>query len=312
MKTCPKCKYERTAQDDLLFPDYECPSCGIIFEKDKARQELAELEKQRENERKAKLERLKKEEERKRKEEQERLQREEQNRKKQIETERRKILEAERARQEKEERKHKEEEARQQKEALEKKEKEEKERLLKLEAERMRQEEEERKHKEEERKRREKEELLQKEADEKLRQKLDDAKKQAEEATKLLQQRQQKIEQIAQENPGKIISSTETEQTYQLFDMCPFNMAQTGKGLSIVGFGETKNKWQHARCIQKYCRLWTWKTDDTGAVYGQGCSLQFLGLNKGEIERNFLLKNRQILEDTYTPPDQNNIPGDKK
>ena len=305
MKTCPKCKYKRTVQDDLLFPDYECPSCGIIFEKDKARQELAELEKQRENERKAKLERLKKEEERKRKEEQERLQREEQNRKKQIETERRQILEAERARQEKEERKRKEEEERLQKEALEKKEKEEKERLLKLDAERMRQE-------EEERKRREKEELLQREADEKLRQKLDDEKKQAEEATKLLQQRQQKIEQIAQENPDKIISSTETEQTYQLFDMCPFNMAQTGKGLSIVGFGETKNKWQHARCMQKYCRLWTWKTDDTGAVYGQGCSLQFLGLNKGEIEKNFLLKNRQILEDTYPPPDPNNIPYDEK
>jgi actin-related protein len=258
MKTCPKCKYERTVQDDLLFPDYECPSCGIIFEKDKARQELAELEKQRENERKAKLERLKKEEERKRKEEQERLQREEQNRKKQIETERRQILEAERARQEKEERK------------------------------------------------------LQREADEKLRQKLDDEKKQAEEATKLLQQRQQKIEQIAQENPGKIISSTETEQTYQLFDMCPFNMAQTGKSLSIVGFGETKNKWQHARCMQKYCRLWTWKTDDSGAVYGQGCSLQFLGLKKGEIEKNFLLKNRQILEGTYPPPDPNNIPDDEK
>jgi actin-related protein len=265
MKTCPKCKYKRTVQDDLLFPDYECPSCGIIFEKDKARQELAELEKQRENERKAKLERLKKEEERKRKEEQERLLREEQNRKREIETERRQILEAERARQE-----------------------------------------------EEERKRREKEELLQKEADEKLRQKLDDEKKQAEEATKLLQQRQQKIEQIAQENPDKIISSTETEQTYQLFDMCPFNMAQTGKGLSIVGFGETKNKWQHARCMQKYCRLWTWKTDDTGAVYGQGCSLQFLGLNKGEIEKNFLLKNRQILEDTYPPPDPNNIPDNQK
>lgn len=298
MKTCPKCKYERTVQDDLLFPDYECPSCGIIFEKDKARQELAELEKQRENERKAKLERLKKEEERKRKEEQERLQREEQNRKKQIETERRQILEAERARQEKEERKRKEEEERLQKEALEKKEKEEKERLLKLEAERMRQEEE--------------EELLQREADEKLRQKLDDEKKQAEEATKLLQQRQQKIEQIAQENPGKIISSTETEQTYQLFDMCPFNMAQTGKSLSIVGFGETKNKWQHARCMQKFCRLWTWKTDDTGAVYGQGCSLQFLGLKKGEIEKNFLLKNRQILEGTYPPPDPNNIPDDEK
>ena len=258
MKICPECKYERTVQDELLFPDYECPSCGIIFEKDKAKQELAELEKQRENERKAKLERLKKEE-------QERLQREEQERKEQLEIEKQQKLEAERVRQE-----------------------------------------------EEDRKRREKEERLRKEEEEKQRQTLEVQKKQAEKAQNLLKQRQEKIEQIAQKNPDKIISATETEQTYQLFDMCPFNMAQTGKGLSIVGFGESKNKWQHARCMQKYCRLWTWKTTENGEVYGQGCSLQFLGLNKGEIEKNFLLKNRQILEDTYPPPDTNNTPEDQK
>jgi hypothetical protein len=58
MQVYPECKYERTLQDNLLFPDYECPSCGIIFEKDKARQELAALEKQRLNKRKAKQEKL--------------------------------------------------------------------------------------------------------------------------------------------------------------------------------------------------------------------------------------------------------------
>jgi DNA repair exonuclease SbcCD ATPase subunit len=298
MKICSECKYERTAQDELLFPDYECPSCGIIFEKDKAKQELAELEKQRENERKAKLKRLKKEE-------QERLQREEQERKEQLETERRQKLEAERVRQEEEDRKRKQEEKRLKREAQARKEKEEKERQQKLEAERIRQE-------KEERKRREKEERLRKEEEEEQRQTLEAQKKQAEKAQNLLKQRQEKIEQIAQKNPDKIISATETEQTYQLFDMCPFNMAQTGKGLSIVGFGESKNKWQHARCMQKYCRLWTWKTDENGEVYGQGCSLQFLGLNKEEIKKNFLLKNRQILEDTYPPPDTNNTPEDQK
>ena len=84
-------------------------------------------------------------------------------------------------------------------------------------------------------------------------------------------------------------------------------MAQTGKGLSIAGFGESKNKWQHARCMQKYCRLWTLKTDQNGAVYGQGCSLQFLGLSKEEIIKSFQLKNRQILEDTYSLPDTNSL-----
>ncbi len=54
MKVCPECKYERTIQDNLLYPDYECPSCGIIFEKDKAQKSLADLERKKEQERKAK------------------------------------------------------------------------------------------------------------------------------------------------------------------------------------------------------------------------------------------------------------------
>lgn len=63
MKTCPKCDYERTPTD--TSPDYECPSCGVVYEKyaqflikraesearellknseDQARRESAELE----------------------------------------------------------------------------------------------------------------------------------------------------------------------------------------------------------------------------------------------------------------------------
>ena len=113
----------------------------------------------------------------------------------------------------------------------------------------------------------------------------------------ILQQRQEKIEQVAQENSDKVISPAETGKTYQLFDMCPFGMAQTGKGISIAGIGETKNKRLRARCMQKYCRLWTWKMDEMGVVYAQGCSLQFLGLSREEIAKNFSLKNLQILEE---------------
>jgi hypothetical protein len=257
MKICPECKYERTGKDDLLFPDYECPSCGIIYEKDKARQELAELEKKREKERKAKLDKLKKEEE-------ERLKKEEQDRK----------------------------------------EKEEIERLQKLEADKVRQE-------DEQRKRQEEEEQLQKVAEEKERQELEEKNKRAKEEENLLRQRQEKIAHMAKESPDKVISPAETENEYQLFNMCPFNMAQTGRGLSIVGFSESKNKWQHARCMQKYCRLWTWKIDENGAVYGQGCSLQFLGLSKEEIERNFSHKNVQILEAEFPLPAENNSPSDQ-
>jgi hypothetical protein len=85
--------------------------------------------------------------------------------------------------------------------------------------------------------------------------------------------------------------------------MCPFSIAQTGKGLAIAGIGDKKNKWQHLRCIQKYCRLWTLKIDDSGEVYAQGCGMQFQGLSKEEIARNFAIKNTRILEEKY-PSDE--------
>ena len=76
MKVCRECKYERTAQDDLIYPEYECPSCGII-EKHKARYEFEQLELKRAQERKAKQEKLKKEKERQRKAEEARRKKEE-------------------------------------------------------------------------------------------------------------------------------------------------------------------------------------------------------------------------------------------
>ena len=252
MKNCPACKYERTEQDGLLFPDYECPSCGIIFEKDKARQELEELEKQRQKERQAKLERLKKEEEQKRRREEALLRKKEQER--------------------------------QEKEKIKRLQEQEAERQLQAET---------------EQKRRVEEERLRLEAEEKLRLEMEAQKRQEQEAAMLRKERQEEIVQTAQESPDRIISSPETEKAYQLFDMCPFGTLHPGKGLSLVGFGEAKNKLQHTRCMQKYCRLWTWKTDAEGEIYGQGCSLQFLGLNREEIKNNFFIKNKQILEDAY-------------
>ena len=81
--------------------------------------------------------------------------------------------------------------------------------------------------------------------------------------------------------------------------MCPFAITQTVKGLAIAGIGDKNNKWQHLRCIQKYCRLWTLKIDDNGEVFAQGCAMQFQGLSKEEIAKNFAIKNTQILEEAH-------------
>ncbi len=32
-KLCPKCGYERTAEDDQTTPPEQCPNCGVIYEK---------------------------------------------------------------------------------------------------------------------------------------------------------------------------------------------------------------------------------------------------------------------------------------
>ena len=80
--------------------------------------------------------------------------------------------------------------------------------------------------------------------------------KKEKEAKLLLQKRQEMIRNLVRKNADKIIASEEDTDEYQLFDMCPFAIAQTGTGLAIPGIGDNKkNKFQHQRCIQKYCRF---------------------------------------------------------
>ncbi len=164
---------------------------------------------------------------------------------------------------------------------------------------------------ERERKRKEEEERLKKEAEEKLRQEQEEKKRHDYEAKIRFRQQQEKNQRIADQNRDKIISQTQTENAYQLFDMCPFVIAQYGKGLSFAGFGETKNKSQHGCCMKEYCRLWTYRTAENGEIYAQGCSLQFLGLNEEEIKKNFSIKNTRILQEKsplkdekYNPEEQ--------
>ena len=265
MKICPKCNYERTIQDSRMYPEYECPSCGII-DKHKARYEFEQLEKKRTKERRAKLERIKKEKEQKRQAEEERRRREE--------------------------------EARLKKEAEE--------RLRKEEEERLRREEEEQKPQaEEERRRREEEARLKKEEERRRREAARERKRAEEEirqseleAERLLQERKEKISKLTKENSGKIIAMGGGGDEYRLYDMCPFAVSQP-KGLAIAGIGDKKNRMQHMRCMQKYCRLWTYRVDRRGEVYAEGCVMQFQGLPKDEIIRNFSIKNAQIIESGY-------------
>jgi len=83
---------------------------------------------------------------------------------------------------------------------------------------------------------------------------------------------------------------------YQLFNMCPFTIASVGGGGSFAGVGSESYTWTHSPCLEGNCRLWTYKLDEKGEVYVQGCSLQFIGLNKEEIIKNLEIKNKIITE----------------
>jgi hypothetical protein len=235
------------------------------------RQEEAERQKKAEDE-----SRRQAEEARRKKEEAARAKKEAEERLRQEEAERQKKAEEERRRQAEEARRKKEEDERVKKEKEEKLRKEQKEKLRKQEEERERKREKDKKHKaEQERKRKE------------------------EEAKQVLIKWQEKINDLARENADKVITSEDNTNEYQLFDMCPFAISQAGKGLAIAGLGDKKSKWQHLRCVQKYCRLWTLKIDSNGEVYAQGCAMQFQGLSKEEIARNFEIKNTRILEEAH-------------
>ena len=335
MKKCSECNYVRTEQDNLLFPEYECPSCGII-EKYKAKFEFAQLEKQRKIERADRLAKIKKEEERQRKAEEERLRKEEEERKAREEAERLKKLEEEKARQQELERLLKEEEEKNKREKLERKKKEEaekarlkeEERQRKAEEEMLRKEEEERKAREEavrlkkletekkrkleeERKRKEEEERFKKAAEEERLRKEEEERKAREEAARQKKLKEEKDKEILHQNRDRIIPRTQKDNIYQIFDMCPFVIAQRDTGLSFPGFGETKNKWQHGSCMKEHCRLWTYRISEEDDVYAQGCSLQFLGLSEEEIKKNFTIKNTRILQEESSSTDEIRNPNEE-
>ncbi|MFC1845211.1 hypothetical protein ACFLZ5_10565, partial [Thermodesulfobacteriota bacterium] len=131
------------------------------------------------------------------------------------------------------------------------------------------------------------------------------------EAELLLKQQQEKDKQILHQNRDRIIPQALKENVYQVFDMCPFVIAQRDTGLSFPGFGETKNKWQHGSCMKENCRLWTYKIAEKGEVFAQGCSLQFLGLSEEEIRRNFTIKNTRILQEESTFKDKKKNPDEE-
>lgn len=84
--------------------------------------------------------------------------------------------------------------------------------------------------------------------------------------------------------------------TYQAFNMCPFTIASIGGGASIGGIGSEKYVWTHSPCLGMNCRLWVFKYDDAGEVMAEGCSLQFIGLNNDDIQRNNITKEKIAKE----------------
>jgi len=78
---------------------------------------------------------------------------------------------------------------------------------------------------------------------------------------------------------------------YASFAMCPFTQVQIGGG-GGVGFNVESYVWTHGKCMGTYCKLYTAKFDETGKVYAEGCSLQFLGLTQLEILQNAELRGR--------------------
>ncbi|MBU1045109.1 MAG: hypothetical protein KJ915_12015 [Candidatus Omnitrophica bacterium] len=83
---------------------------------------------------------------------------------------------------------------------------------------------------------------------------------------------------------------------YQLFNMCPFSVASIGGGGSFLGVGSESYTWTHFHCLKSNCRLWVYKVDEKGEIFAEGCSLQFVGLNKNEISKNQEIKNKKIEE----------------
>jgi hypothetical protein len=77
---------------------------------------------------------------------------------------------------------------------------------------------------------------------------------------------------------------------YQLFNMCPFTVASIGGEVTVMGSGQGQYTWTHSPCIKETCRLWTYKVDEKGEIYAEGCSFQLVGLNRMKLIKISKLK----------------------
>ena len=90
--------------------------------------------------------------------------------------------------------------------------------------------------------------------------------------------------------------------------MCPFTQVKVGGGMTIRGAGGESYTWTHGQCIGRFCKLYTFKTDDRGEVYAEGCNVEFQGLSEQEIRRNMEIK-RDLIKMLNEPPDPTKILG---
>lgn len=81
---------------------------------------------------------------------------------------------------------------------------------------------------------------------------------------------------------------------YQLFNMCPFTMAQVGGG-GGVGFDVQAYVWTHGPCMKQYCKLWRYKKAEDGKMY-EGCVFEYMGLNIETIKENKEMQTKLIDE----------------
>jgi len=96
--------------------------------------------------------------------------------------------------------------------------------------------------------------------------------------------------------------------TYVPFDMCPLTQVNVGGSMTIGGTGGGSYSWTHGQCIGKYCKLYTFKTDENGTVYAEGCNLEFQGLTESEIKRNFAIK-AELIRQLNAPKDPTKVLG---
>ena len=77
-----------------------------------------------------------------------------------------------------------------------------------------------------------------------------------------------------------------------LFGMCPFTIRPSGAA-GIQGF--SLEFWTREPCLERQCKLWTFKKDENGKEY-EGCVFEFASLNISTIKENYEVKKKHIQD----------------